>query len=340
MNPTRQCCLFTKWLYYCGAYCALALLGLLLLPGVASSQVPKAPPERYKIGMYVTSIYAVDTADGTFAADLWIWSVGRSATKNPLQTMEFVDSDTITRRLDSTTKRKDAHGDLYWRQMKVIGKFRQEWDLRQFPFDEQVLHLTVEEGVDDNSTMLYEADVNNTGYLPGASPQGWRITGQRVDVSTSRYTTKFGDPAGGNSSDYTKLQMTITLQRASLATFLNLAAPLYAAFLLCTVSFLLHKDGRPLIESRMTLLAGALFAVVLNFRAVSNVLGNEHHLTIVDRLNIAVLVDIVFATIITIAATITTNKGKAFSLHLEYICGALVALSFIAFNLFLIISAV
>jgi hypothetical protein len=133
--------------------------------------------------------------------------------------------------------------------------------------------------------------------------------------------------------------MSITLQRASLATFLNLAAPLYAAFLLCTVSFLLHKDGRPLIESRMTLLAGALFAVVLNFRAVSGVLGNEHHLTIVDRLNIVVLIDIVFATVVTITAGITTNKGKKFSLHLEYICGAIVALSFIGFNLFLIISA-
>ncbi|MFC0398731.1 hypothetical protein [Paraburkholderia rhizosphaerae] len=287
--------------------------------------------------MFVTSIYSVDTAQGTYAADLWIWSVGHSPTKNPLHTMEFVDSNGVLRRLESTTQR----GDLYWRQIKIIGTFRQDWDLRRFPFDEQVLHLTVEEGVDDTSTLLYVADADNTGYLPSANPQGWHIASQKIEAGTSHYATRFGDPAGGSGgSDYTNMQLTITLQRASIATFLNLAAPLYAAFLLCTVSFLLHKDGRPLVESRMTLLAGALFAVVLNFRAVSNVLGNEHHLTIVDRLNILVLIEIVFATIVTITAAITTNRGKAFSLHLEYICGAVVALTFVAFNLFLIIGAV
>jgi hypothetical protein len=310
---------------------------MLVLPCAANGQAivkPAAPPEHYQVGMFVTSIYAVDTAEGTFAADFWIWSVGRSATKNPLQTMEFVHSDNITKRLESTTKR----GDLYWRQVKIVGKFRQDWDLRKFPFDEQVLHLTLEEGVDDTSSMLYDADITNTGYLPDASPQGWRIVDQRIDVGATHYATEFGDPAGSKGSDYTKLEMTVTLQRASLALFLNLAAPLYAAFLLCTVSFLLHKeDGRPLIESRITLLAGALFAVVLNFRAVANVLGNEHHLTIVDRLNIIVLIDIVFGTIVTITAQITTNRGRRFSLIIEYVCGALVALTFIGFNLFLII---
>jgi hypothetical protein len=331
MNPTHQFPLSRRL-----AYCVLALLGLFLLPSVATCQVPKAPAGHYKIGMFVTSIYSVDAAEGTYAADLWIWSVGRSPTKNPLQTMEFVDSNSVTRRLESTTKR----GDLYWRQIKIVGKFREDWDLRRFPFDEQVLHMTVEEGVDDLSTLVYDADSANTGYLPTASPRGWRIIGQKIEVGTSHYATKFGDPAGGTGSDYTNLQMTITLQRASLAIFLNLTAPLYAAFLLCTVSFLLHKDGRPLIESRITLLAGALFVVVLNFRAVSGVLGNEHHLTIVDRLNIVVLIDIVFATIVTIAASMTINKGKSFSLHLEYICCAIVALSFIAFNLFLIVGAI
>ncbi|CAB3768998.1 hypothetical protein [Paraburkholderia humisilvae] len=332
MNLTRQCSLSSR--FACCAWTWLAIF--FLLPSVAMCQVSKAPAERFKIGMFITSIYSVDTAEGTYAADLWIWSVGRSSTKNPLQTMEFVDSNGVTRRLESNTKR----GDLSWRQVKIIGTFRQDWDLRRFPFDEQVLHLTIEEGVDDNSALLYVADTSNTGYLPTASPQGWRITSQKIEVGTSHYGTGFGDPAGGTGSDYTNMQMTITLQRASIATFLNLAAPLYAAFLLCTVSFLLHKDGRPLVESRMTLLAGALFAVVLNFRAVSNVLGNEHHLTIVDRLNIVVLIDIVFATIVTITAAITTNKGKAFSLHLEYICGAIVAVSFVAFNLFLIVGAV
>jgi hypothetical protein len=305
---------------------------MVVLPATANCQTA---PERYKVGVYITAIHAIDTAANTYAADLWIWSVGASPTRDPLKTMEFVNSDGVTRRLQSTTRR----GDLFWRQAKIVGTFRQHWDLQHFPFDKQVLLLTVEEGIDDASILSYDADMADTGYLPDAAPQGWRITGQQITSGTTHYATEFGDPAGGNGSDYARLQIAITLQRASVAAFLNLAAPLYAAFLLCAVSFLLHKDGRAEVESRITLLAGALFAVVLNMRAVSAVLGNEHHLTIVDRLNIVVLIYIVFGTVVTIAAGITHNKGQAFSSRVDYVASAIVVLSFAAINIFLIASA-
>lgn len=95
----------------------LSSLGSVLLPAIANGE---AAPERYKVGIYITAIHAMDTAGGTYAADLWIWSVGTSPTRDPLATMEFVNSDGITRRLESTTKR----GDLYWRQAKIVGTFR------------------------------------------------------------------------------------------------------------------------------------------------------------------------------------------------------------------------
>ncbi|MGE4048035.1 MAG: hypothetical protein AB7F35_24465 [Acetobacteraceae bacterium] len=211
--------------------------------------------------------------------------------------------------------------------------------MQHFPFDRQVLLLTFEEGIDDVSILTYDADVHHTGYLPKASPQGWRIIGHQVTAGTAHYPTGFGDPAGSKESDYARLQVEITLERASVATFLNLAAPMYAAFLLCAVSFLLHKDGRVLIESRIALLAGALFAVVLNMRAVSDVLGNEHHMTIVDRLNIVVLAYVVFGTMITVAAGIMHNMGRTYSARLDYICSTLVVLSFATTNTLLITAA-
>lgn len=75
--------------------------------------------------------------------------------------------------------------------------------------------------------------------------------------------------------------------------------------------FLLHKEDCATVESRRTLLAGALFAVVLSMRAVSAALGNERHLTIVGFLNIVTLFYIVFGNIATTPAGITLHRGRA-----------------------------
>ncbi len=310
-----------------------SLLAVVLLLTAAHCQ---ASPAHYKVGIYVTSIHAIDMVSGTYAADLWIWSVGTSPTRDPLATMEFVNSEQITRRMESTTRR----GDLYWRQAKVVGIFRQSWDLRQFPFDKQVLVLTVEEGIDDVTRLAYDADAVDTSYQPDATPPGWRFVSQRIATGTTRYATNFGDPAGIKGSDYAKLQMVITLQRASVATFLNLAAPLYAGFLLCAISFLLHKDGRAIVDARIALLGSALFAVVLHMPAVSSVLGSEHQLTIVDFLNIVVLVYIVFGAIIAVAAGMTHNGRRPLSRRLEYVCCAVVLVSFAVINILLLAHAI
>ena len=57
--------------------------------------------------------------------------------------MEFINADRVTSRLESSTQR----GELVWRQRKIRGTFRHNWDLRNFPFDRQTLTIAIEEGV-------------------------------------------------------------------------------------------------------------------------------------------------------------------------------------------------
>ena len=42
------------------------------MPAIANRQTS---PERYKLSVYVTAVHAIDTAAGTYAADLWIWNI-------------------------------------------------------------------------------------------------------------------------------------------------------------------------------------------------------------------------------------------------------------------------
>ncbi len=302
---------------------SVSVLVLLLAAGLARPGHADAgeAPDHYRIGAYIVSLNKLDPARGTFDADLWLWSVGRSPARDPLQSMEFINADRVTSRLESSTQR----GALVWRQRKISGTFRHNWDLRNFPFDRQTLTIAIEEGMSDANALLYDPDLADTGYRPQHELKGWRITGIALRSGVTHYATTFGDPVAAGGSDYAEMQLAVTLTRTSLAAFLNLSAPLYAAFLLTAMSFLL---GSSVVAARMSLLAAALFAVVINIRTTSDMLGGAHGPTLVDELNILGLVAIVAATFATVATSVLNNRiAPAKLAQIDYTaCSVLVVL--------------
>jgi len=290
-------------------------------------------PDHYRIGAYIVSLSKLDSARGTFDADLWLWSVGRSLARDPLESMEFINADRVTSRLESSTQR----GELVWRQRKISGTFRHNWDLRNFPFDRQTLTIAIEEGMSEANTLLYDPDPAETGYRPQPELKGWRVTGIALRGGVTHYVTTFGDPTATHGSDYAELQLAVTLARTSLAPFLNLLAPLYAAFLLTAMSFLL---GSSVVAARMSLLAAALFAVVINIRTTSDMLGGAHGPTLVDKLNILGLAAIVAATFATVATSVLSGRVAPTRLaRLDYIACSILVLLFAGANAVLLATA-
>jgi hypothetical protein len=313
----------------------LGLLVFLLLVGLGRSgeAVASEAPDHYRIGAYVVSLHSLDPAGGTFDADLWLWSVGPSPARNPLQSMEFINADRVTTLLENSTLR----GDVVWRQRKISGTFRHNWDLRNFPFDRQTLTIVLEEGTSDTDTLVYDPDAAKSGYRPQTELRGWQITGIDLRNGVAHYATTFGDPALAKGSDYAEIQLTLTLVRTSLAGFFNLSAPLYAAFLLTAVSFLL---GGGMVAARMSLLAAALFAVVLNIRTTSDMLGAAHSVTLVDKLNILGLAAIVAATFTTVATSVLSDRASSATLRwLDHVACSVLSVLFIGANAALLAAA-
>src|SRR4051794_15702812 len=111
----------------------IALVLLLLGSGTRAIAKEEAPasgePERHRVGLYITDLHSFDLQHGTFGATFWIWSVGPAASR-ALQTMEFVNANQVAVTLESTVPR----GAMAWSQRKVTGTFREQWNLRNFPF--------------------------------------------------------------------------------------------------------------------------------------------------------------------------------------------------------------
>lgn len=318
---------------------ALIALCWLAVPRSAAAQDATAPVSC-RVGAYVTSINSLDFADGTYAIEAWLWSVCPVGVPTPLDTMEFVNADSVTSSLEST---EDRGGEV-WSSRKIAATVRQPWNLANFPFDAQTLELRMEEAGQDVSGFVYEADTANTGYDAGMKIKGWKIDDFALEPSTATYTTTYGDPAleAGGTSQYSRLTLKIGIDRAELSSFFKLTAIVYAAFLLALISFFLYLGELHPLSSQMGLLAGALFAAAINMRNATSTLGSEGGMTLVDKIHILVLGYILAAGVVAVISSLLINRGREQPAvaRMNYRLAAVAAATFVAANALLIGQAV
>jgi len=154
----------------------------------------------------------------------------------------------------------------------------------------------------------------------------------------------FGDPAleQGSSSESAGIIVRIDVARKEVTSFIKLTAVVYVAFLLMLVSFVLDLgSGFRFLDSRIALLAGALFATVLSMRSVSLALGSEGRITLVDKVHMLTLFYILLGALYTVLARALIIRGiSEHRVRQMDLCAALLAtITFIVANGFLLIRA-
>ncbi|MFJ9855199.1 hypothetical protein [Streptomyces sp. NPDC101150] len=217
-------------------------------------------------------------------ADLWLWSLCPRKDLAAVPRLEFTNA-TRTMLADPSSEKV---GNEYWTQVKVSGTFRQNFDLTDFPFDKQVVRIRVEENELDESRFVYRADVKNSTYNPGIHVDDFKITQFRIGVVDEPYRTNFGDPRleQGGSSRYSQLVIEFQLTREDMTSFGKQILPVYVAFLVALISFLIWStDNEVAMVARLGILGTALFAIMLNLRAVDEELGTFLNVTLVEEIH-------------------------------------------------------
>jgi hypothetical protein len=265
----------------------VAAVCTLLAPAIATGAPDSTGPKTCDVGVYLISLQDLNPAQGTFGADFWIWSTCPSKDLRPLDVMDFPTSVRIDTRLASTFER----GDVFWSYVKVSGVFRHPWNMSNYPFDRHALSIVIENTNAPASEFSYRADRAASQPSRDIALDGWRLTGFDLEEQTYVYDTTFGDPAfaGRKQSDYSRLQVSIPIERTRRLSFLTLVAGVYAAFALSAIAFLLGPyNGR----RRANLLAGTFFAVVVNQRIAESVIGRTETITLLDEIHLVAMVAI------------------------------------------------
>ena len=292
-----------------------------------------ADPTGQTMGVYVTSLRDFDTTGDSFGVDYWLWSVHPPG-NDPLNKVEFVNAKQVDIRLDQSFKR---HGEI-WSRQKVRATVLQDWDLSNFPFDRQVLKLDLR--LADSTGVIYRPDKAESGYARNATPDGWRITDFDIDEKVKKYETTFGDPeaSGGSSQDH--VIATLRIERENATGFFKMIAGVYAAIAIGCLSFLMAPNQPTVFSGRMTLLAAALFAIVVNLQVSDSVLGSLEDIALVHKIHILAMAYVFVAALLTVLARKGYDSGHKDRANRRDLIGLCVfSLTFIAFNVALIAAA-
>lgn len=274
-----------------------ALVAVLLLAGLASPDRAMAAtdePTTCRIGVYFTSVHNIDTAAGTFDADFWMWSVCPTADVKPLETVQFLNAEAVEGQLDSSLPR----GKSWWSTRMFSGTFRQDFRLSNYPFDHQDLVVNLEESVLDTRGIRYAVDTAESGLDQNLTTPGWTISDLRLTAGSTTRATTFGDPSlPGGESSYASARITLKADRAAkTSNFIKATFPLFIAAFLALISMAFDVVETETFMGRMGALGSILFAVVLSYVSLDQLVGQHDGLYFLDQIHFAALMLLLAAT--------------------------------------------
>lgn len=275
----------------------------------AASDVPTC-----QLGAYLNDVYELDPIKHSFDARFTLWSVCPKKDLDPLPTVAFSNGNNPQKDDSRLSESRGLFRDL----VRVQGTFRQDWDLRDFPFDRHRLQIVLTAN-SDIGHFRFTPDNANSAHNTAIAPAGWRLTGFRLTPAERDFPTNFGDPALPRGAGSTRSAVVIEtdLVREDPTIFWKLTGPLYLMLLIATAAFLLPAHNPELgmserlepLQSRLALLGGGLFVVMLNMQQAATVVTSTLGLTLVDWLHLLTLAYLLVAVVGTVVCWRWTVEG-------------------------------
>lgn len=243
------------------------------------------PDERQPIvvGFYLTSLYEVQSSVGTFNADLWVWS---RAPKQQNFSLALLEVSPLNGKYPLHTfgeYTEELPDSTVFSIRKLRGTFLHDYDLKNFPYDRQILKIIFESTEDSlkyNFAADPESDYDRLIKIPG-----WDIKSVKLTPTERVYGTTFGYPPGKKDASYSSVLVEIELSRNSPLLFWKITIGLFVAVVIALLSWSLSLTRDELFGARLALLGGSLLAAVLNQQFADSKAGETTVVTVIDSIH-------------------------------------------------------
>ena len=313
------------------------LLTLIFIPGLslvfaqeADSTIDQGP-DTVKVGAYVISVHDINFHEKEYTVRFWLWFLhsnpefdfSRQLDIPNAKTIEF--EDPITDSLDNKA----------WVIMKMKCVMKQNWNVTDFPFDQQRLKVQIENTLFDKTSLVFLPDTTGSRFDDEEAIDGWTITNFKVVHHFNDYHTGFGDPRPERQfSEFSQFVIEMDIERDAVGLFMKIFIGMYIAFLISTISFTPHPSE---LEPRFGLPVGGLFAAVGNKYIIDSLMPETSSFTLVDTLHALTFLSILATLIISaVALKLHDNNKTALALKVNHICSQIVVISYVVLNMIFI----
>jgi hypothetical protein len=268
---------------------AIALLLALLASGPGRAQ--SAAPTTCRFGANLEALYDIDIGNDRFGAELWVWTLCPGAEVDPLRSIALPSATSL--RMNGIESVPTGGSEVY-RYVRIEGTFRHDWDMQSYPFDRQRVVIPIDETRLGADEVLFAADAASSFLSPDAltNRREWEAGDFALVAGVSEEEQTYGLPNVARAR-YARIEIGFTLTRIGMLTFVKLTTGVFAAGLIALMSF--FYDGRESkgFSSRLGLLVGTLFAVLVNMRTADLVIGDIGRMTLVTEIHLLTVVLIV-----------------------------------------------
>lgn len=227
-------------------------------------------------GIDLKEVSAIDVTASTFTADFYLW-LRYTGTEN-VTAITFPNASSVTFDPSAPVTSQTIDG-LQYRLYHVTGDFKADYDFHDYPFDQQQLTISFQNTLLTADRLVYVIDTqglqlgqNTTTVDTAAAFQlltSWTYlsTGYASNTFTNRST--LGNPQLFDTqvrTDYSGLEMTITIQRKILPYLISHLLPQILLFLLVYASLFISTKhlGDRLILTVTALLTSAVLLLSVN----------------------------------------------------------------------------
>lgn len=297
--------LLLPWRVLQWAGCTLLLVSTFLAAGVpaalaseasgmnvpAQEHVPGVGKTLVPVGIYVLKVPELDIRTNSYLADFYLWfRWPKDAGFDPTQTFEFtnaVESWDFYREalyvdaLGAPRPELMPDGSLY-QVFRIQGRFQNPFDLRDYPFDRQVVRIELEDSESVVDDMEYVWDRDGQLFQAPLTIPGWTVAGASVDIDRVRYQTNFGDRrSSGGHDTYSLFRFSLDVERPLVGYLVKTVLPISVVMLITFVVFFIELRY---FEGRIGLaITGLISAVALQLTSASE-LPNVGYMVLLDKI--------------------------------------------------------
>ncbi len=256
-----------------------------------------------KVGTHILALYNFNYTKKSFDISFYSWWVTNIPGYEANKFVEVSNSYEFDIKNPVTEKITD---NVYRTLCRYYATVFHNWDMRDFPFDKQILKVYMEDTLYEMSQIKFVPDTKNSRISKDLILDGWNILDFRIESHPYLYTTNFGNPLVP-SSTYSRLWLIVEMKREGLRIFLTNFIGFLIATFLSILAFVVDPTN---LSAKFSLSLASVFAAMTNKYLIDSLLPIAPNFTLSDAIQMSSFVFILLTVASGVIETSLVHNNK------------------------------